>query len=73
MQVGAGVIHEAAEEIFYQLGLQIADQAHAHQIAINQRRPAAEIERHYRQRFIHGQHEVARAIDAAPVAQRLRE
>ena len=33
VQVGAGVIHEAAEEIFHQFGLQIAHQPHLHQIS----------------------------------------
>ena len=30
VQVGAGMIHEAAEEILHQFGLQIAHHAHAH-------------------------------------------
>ena len=73
VEVGAGMVDEAAEEILHQFGLQIAHQPHAHQILVHQRGPAAEIERHHGQRFIHGQHEIAGAIDAAPVAQRFGE
>ena len=73
VQIRARVIHEAAEEIFDQFGLQIAHQPDSHAILIHQRRPPAEIDRHHRQRFVHRQHEVARAIDAFAVPERLRE
>ena len=73
VQVGAGVIDEAAEEILDQLGLQIADQPHLHPVLVDQRGPAAEIERDHGQRFVHRQHEVAGAIDAPAVAERFGE
>src|SRR5437016_308473 len=73
VQVGAGVIDEAAEEILHQLGLQIADQTHPHQVLVHQRRTASQIERDHGQGLIHGQHEIAGAVDSAAIAQGLGE
>ena len=73
VQIRARVIHESAEEIFHQLRLQIAHQPHPHAILIDQRRTPAQIHRHHRQRLVHRQHEVTRAIDPLTIPQRLRE
>src|SRR6185295_5417626 len=35
--------------------------------------PAAQIERHHRQRFIHGEHKISSAVDSAAIAQRFRK
>src|SRR2546428_10918809 len=73
MQVGARVVDEAGEEILDQLGLEVPDQAHADEIFVDQRGTAAQIDRDDGQRFVHGEDEVAGAIDAAAVAKSLRE
>ena len=44
VQVGAGVVDEAAEEILHQFGLQVAHQAHLHLVLIDQRGTAAQID-----------------------------
>ena len=51
VQVGAGVIDEAAEEIFDQFGLQIAHQAHLDQVFVDQRGASAEIDARPRRAF----------------------
>ena len=73
MQIRTGMMHEAIEEIGQQLRLQIADEAHLHQVFINQRGPAAQIHGNHGQRLIHRQHEISRAVDAFAVAQSLRK
>ena len=55
------------------LGLQIADQPNANLVLIDERRAAAEVERDNGQRFVHGQHEIAGAIDAFSIAQSFRD
>ena len=66
-------IDEAAEEIFGEFGLQVADQAHLHPILVDQRGAAAEIERDHGEGLVHRQHEIAGAIDAFAIAERLGE
>ena len=61
------------EEVRRQLGLQIAHHTHPDQVLVNQRRAAAQVQRHHRQRLIHRQHEISRAVDSFSVAQRLGE
>ena len=73
VQVGPGVLDESAEEVFEQLGLQIANQADFDQILVDQRRAAAEIDRDYREGFIHGEYEVSGAVDAFAIAESLGE
>ena len=53
--------------------LQIADQARLHQVLVDQGGAAAEIDGDHGQRLVHRQHEVAGAVDALAVAERLRE
>ena len=55
-----------------QLGLQIADASASSTLQIDDRvRPAAEIDGRHGQRLVHRHDEVAGAVDAAPVAERL--
>ncbi len=65
------MIHEAAEEILHQLGLQIADSSDLNLVFVNQRRTAAQIQRDHGEGFIHGHDEVACAIDSLAIAERL--
>ena len=51
---------------------QVADARDARLQIDDRVRPPAEIDRGNRQRFVHRHHEVAGAVDAAPVAERLR-
>ena len=73
MQIGAGVVYESAKEIRKKLGLQITHVAHAQAVAVNQRRTAAEVQRNHREGFVHRHHKIARPIDSAAIAQRLRK
>ncbi len=65
------MMDEAAEEVFQQFRLQIADEADFDQVLIDQRGAAAEIDRDYGERFIHGEYEITGAVNAFAVAQRL--
>src|SRR6266545_1814506 len=67
------MVGEAAEEIFHQLGLQVAHLADLDEVLVDQGGTAAEIDRGHGQGFVHGQDEVARPVDALTVAQRLGE
>ena len=46
VQVGAGVVDEASEEVFSQFGLEVADQADLYLILIYEGRTATQVERH---------------------------
>ncbi len=54
MQIGAGMIHKAAEEILHEFSLQIADQPHTDQVLINERGTPAQVEGDDGQRLVHG-------------------
>ena len=71
VQISSGVIDEAAEEIFEQFSLQIADVNHVNLLIVDQRRPAAEIDRDNGKRFVHGLHKITSAVNAAAVAESL--
>src|SRR5579862_5060024 len=64
------MIDEAAEEVLDQFRLQITHQTNLHLVLVNQRRPSAEIQGNYRERFIHGHHEITRAIDPLAIPER---
>ena len=66
-------IHEAIEEIVDELGLQVADQSHLHPVLVDQRGASAEIDRDHGESFVHRKNEVAGAIDAFAIAERLGE
>ncbi len=69
VEIGAGVVDEAIEEIGHQFRLQIAHQPDPDQVFINERWAAAQIDRADSQRLIHGQHKITGAIDAFAIAQ----
>jgi hypothetical protein len=73
MEVGPGVVDESAEEVFEKFGLQIADESDFDAILIDERGTSPEIDRDDGQRFIHGQHEISRAIDAFAISESLGE
>ncbi len=73
MNVGSGVMGEAAEEILKQFRLQIADQHDGDGLIVHQKRPTAEIHCGHGERFVHRLQEVAGAIDTAAVTKSLRE
>ena len=66
-------MREALEEVVHELGLQIADARDLHLQIDDGVRPAAEIDGRDRQRLVHRHDEVAGAVDAAAVAERLRD
>src|ERR1700689_5175593 len=68
VQVCSGVMEEASEEGFNQLGLQIAYEPDFDAILIYERRASAEIDRNYGKRFIHRQHEITGSIDAFAIS-----
>jgi hypothetical protein len=72
VDVGARADREALEEIVNELGLKIADAHHFHLQVDHRVRTPAEIDRGDRQRLVHRHHEVAGAVDPAPVAECLR-
>ena len=72
VDVGAGADRESLEEIVHELGLQVADQPHLHLEIDDGVRPAAEIDRRDGERLVHRHDEVAGAVDALAVAERLR-
>ena len=72
MDVRSRTDGEALEEIVHQLGLEIAHADDLHSEIHGGVRPAAEIDGRDRQRLVHRHHEVARAVDPAARAQRLR-
>ena len=53
--------------------LQVAHQPDPHQVFVDQRRTPAQVHGHHRQGLVHGHHEVAGAVDALAVPQRLGE
>src|ERR1035437_9933270 len=69
MQVGAGVMYEAVEEILSELGLQIANEAHLDEIFVDQGGASAEIDGYHGEGLVHGQDEVAGAVDALAIAE----
>src|SRR5262249_4379230 len=73
VEVGAGMIDEAAEEILDQLGLEVAHEADADQVSVDERRAASESYRYHREGLIHRQNEVAGPVDAFAVAEGARE
>src|SRR5579883_2134500 len=73
VHVCLGVLGEAKEKILQQLGLQISNLHHVDLLVIDQSRSASQIYRRHRQRLVHGLNEIAGAVDAPPLAQRLRK
>ena len=73
VEVGSGVVHEAAEEIFGEFRLQVAYQAYFDAILVDESGAAAEIDSYDREGLVHGKHEVAGAVDAFAITQRLGE
>jgi len=73
VQREAGVVHHRHKELFDQFGVVRADLLGRDLQTKAQVRPAAAIERHLHQGLIERRHEVAEAVDAAAVAQRLRQ
>jgi hypothetical protein len=73
VNVGAGAEGEPGEEVVNELGLQIADACHPGPQIDDGVRASAEVDGRDRERFIHRHDEIAGAIDAAPVAERLRD
>src|ERR1019366_1495893 len=69
MQVGAGVMYEAAEEVLGELSLQVADEAHLDQIFVDQGGASAEIYGDHGEGLVHGQDEVAGPVDALAIAE----
>src|ERR1035441_2842862 len=69
MQVGAGVMYEAAEEILSELGLQVADEVHLDQIFVDQEGASAEIDGDHGEGLVHRHDEVAGAVDAFAIAE----
>ena len=63
----------AFEKIGDELGLEIANTGRADLEIDDGVRPAAQIDGRHGERFVHRHHEVARAIDAAAVAKRVRD
>ena len=73
MHVGARALGEAVEEVVDQLGLEIADAADLELQVDDGMDAAAEIDRRDAERLVHRHDEVAGAVDAAAVAERLRD
>src|SRR5438105_878605 len=73
VQIGSGMIDEAAEKIFDKLSLQIADQARFHQVFIDQCGTPAKVDRYHCQGLIHGKDKVSRAVDSLSVSESFRE
>src|SRR5262245_10731532 len=73
VHVGPRARCEPFEEVVYELGLQVANLWRFHLQVHNRVRTTAEIDSGDGERLIHRHHEIARTIDAFPVAQRLQE
>ena len=72
VDIRAGANREPFEEIVHELGLQIAHAPRGDFQIHHRVGPAAEIHGGHGKGFVHRHHEVAGAIDAAAVAERLR-
>src|SRR5207248_7436599 len=66
-------IDEASEEVFEEFGLEVADKTDFDAILVDERGAAAEIDRDYRERFIHRQHEIARSVNAFAIGESFGE
>ena len=73
MHVGARALREPLEEVLHQLALEIADARHVEPQIDDGVRPAAQIDRRDAERLVHRHHEVSRAVDTAPIAERPRD
>src|SRR6185295_4713991 len=73
VDVGARADGEALEEVVHELGLQIADHRHLHLKIDHGVRTPAEIDRGHAEGLVHRHEEVAGAVDALAVADRLRD
>src|SRR5688572_13581398 len=73
VQVGARARGEAVEEVVDQFALQVAHHPHLDLQIDDRVRPPAEIDRNDGERFVHRHDEVAGAIDALAIAERLEE
>jgi hypothetical protein len=73
VEIRAGMIYEAAEEILHQFRLKIAYHPDSNFVAVDQRRASAQVERDHGQRFIHGHDEVTRSVDAFAIAESFGE
>jgi hypothetical protein len=71
MYVGPGAGSESLEEIFQQFGLKVANALRSNGCPQYEVGATAQVDSCHRQRFIHGHYEVACAVDASFVAQRL--
>jgi hypothetical protein len=71
MYVSPGAGSESLEEIFQQLGLKVADALRLNGRPHYEVGAATQVNSRHRQRFVHGHDEVACAVDAPFVAQRL--
>ena len=71
VQGQTGVVGHRHKELLDQLGVVAADLLGRDRQAVAQVRPAAAVERHLHQGLIEGRHKVAKAVNAAAIAQGL--
>ena len=71
VHIGQRVLREAMEEILHQFDFQVPDTTDFYQILVDAGDTPAEIERDDGERLVHGQDEVAGAIDPLAIAERL--
>src|SRR5688572_5581153 len=73
VHVGARARGEAVEEVVDQLALQIADHPYLHLQIDHRMWPAAQVDSDDGEGFVHWHHEVAGAVDAFAIAERLQQ
>src|SRR6516225_8599888 len=71
VDVGPGTGGESLEEVFHQLRLKVPDPLSFDRRLQYEIGTAAQVDGRHRQRFVHGHHKVAGAVDASFVAERL--